>query len=213
MALFPLRNRGDGVQGSLTLVQPEPPPVIKINFIEKRWLGELRRYVKRRTMSATAQTHRIDLSPKVRTILEDGSQQSRFLKHFLRYIEALLAPDPAGIDGVANSDVRCHELEAMGVPPGREGLKMFRRQVNAAIPDEHVSVTAVRFEGDDIIEADMVMDATQTGEIFGIPPTGRKVHFDVHERCRFVDGKLAERWAQVDIEDIKRQLNAPTQQV
>jgi predicted ester cyclase len=88
---------------------------------------------------------------------------------------------------------------------------VFRRQVNAAIPDEHIFVTAVRFEGDDILEADMVMDATQTGEIFGIRATGRKIRFDVHERCRFVDGKLAERWAQVDFEDIKRQLTGPIQ--
>ena len=54
----------------------------------------------------------------------------------------------------------------------------------------------------------MVMEATQTGEIFGIPATGRKIRFDVHERCRFADGKLAERWATVDLEHIKRQLTA-----
>lgn len=162
-------------------------------------------------MSAIPESQRIELSPAVRAILNDDSPKSQFLKRFLRYLEALLAPDSAGLDRVVIPDGRFHELEAMGLPPGREGLKMFRRQVNAAIPDEHISVAAVRFEGDDIIEADMAMDATQTGEIFGIPATGRKIRFDVHERCRFVDGNLAERWAQVDIEDIKRQLTAPIQ--
>jgi predicted ester cyclase len=162
-------------------------------------------------MSAITSSQRIELSPAVRSILEDDGPKTQFLKSFLRYLEALLAPDAEGLDSVVTSDGRFHELEAMGLPPGRGGLKMFRRQVNAAIPDEHISVTAVRFEGDDIIEADMVMDATQTGEIFGIPATGRKVRFDVHERCRFIDGKLAERWAQVDIEDIKRQLTGPVQ--
>jgi predicted ester cyclase len=39
-----------------------------------------------------------------------------------------------------------------------------------------------------------------------LPATGRRVRFDVGERSRFVDGKLAERWAEVDIEGIKRQL-------
>ena len=162
-------------------------------------------------MAAIPPAHRIELSPAVRAILEADSPQSQFLKHFLGYLQALLAPDPAGLDSVVTPDGRCHELEAMGLPRGPEGLKMFRRQVNAAIPDEHVFVTAVRFEGDDIIEADMVMDATQTGELFGIPATGRKIRFDVHERCRFVDGKLAERWAQVDFEDIKRKLTGPMQ--
>lgn len=161
--------------------------------------------------AAIPSAQRIELSPAVRAILEADSQKSQFLKRFLRYLEALLAPDVEGLDRVVTPDSRYHELEAMGLPPGREGLKIFRRQVNAAIPDEHISVTAVRFEGDDIIEADMVMDATQTGEIFGIPATGRKIRFDVHERCRFVDGKLAERWARVDIENIRRQLTGSIQ--
>ena len=162
-------------------------------------------------MSAIPPAHRIELSPTVRAILEADSEESEFLKLFLRYLEALLAPDSEGLDSIVTPNVRCHELEAMGLPRGREGLKMFRRQVNAAIPDEHIRITAVRFEGDNIIEADMVMNATQTGEIFGIPATGRAVRLDVHDRCRFADGKLAERWAQVDFEDIKRQLTCPVQ--
>ena len=162
-------------------------------------------------MSAIPPAHRIELSPAVRAMLDADGPKSQFLKHFLRYQQALLAPDPAGLDSVVTPDSRCHELEAIGLPRGPEGLKMFRRQVNAAIPDEHIFVTAVRFEEDDIIEADMVMDATQTGEIFGIPATGRKVRFEVHERCRFVDGKMAERWARVDIEGIKRQITGPIQ--
>lgn len=129
----------------------------------------------------------------------------------MRYLQALLSPDTTGLDHVTTPDVRCHELEAMSLPPGRDGLKLFRRQVNAAFPDEHILIAAVSFEGNDNIEVDMVMNATQTAEIFGIPPTGRKVCFDVHERCRFVDGKLAERRARVDIAGIKHQLTVPIQ--
>ena len=152
---------------------------------------------------------RVELSPASSAILETNGAQAEFLRCFVRYMQALLDPDTAGLDHVVTPDARFHELEAMGLPPGPEGLKMFRRQVNAAIPDEHVTISAVRFEGDDIIEADLVMQATQTGEIFGIPATGRRIRFEVQERCRFVGGKLAERWAQVDIEDIKRQLTNP----
>src|SRR6516165_5282207 len=68
-----------------------------------------------------------------------------------------------------------------------------------------------RFEGDDIIEADLDISATHTGaEFMGIPAaTGRKIRFDVHARGRFVDGKMAERWDRADFEDIKRQLTRP----
>jgi len=157
-------------------------------------------------------SQRIELSPAVRAILEVDGPESEFLQRFVRYLQALIDRDTAGLDNVVTPDVRLHELEAMGIPRGREGLKMFRRQANAAMPDEHILIAAVSFEGNDIIEADLVMNATHKGEFLGIPATGRKFRFDVHERCRFVDGKLAERWAQVDIEDIKRQLTGPIQQ-
>ena len=162
-------------------------------------------------MSAIPSTDRIELSPAVRAILQADDPKSTLLKRFVRYLEALIAHDPAGLDRTVTADARCHELEAMGLPPGPDGLKLFRRQVNAAIPDEHIFVTAVSFEGNDIIEADMKMSGTQAGAFMDIPPTGRKIYFDVHERTRFVNGKLAERWAKVDLEDIRRKLTGPIQ--
>src|SRR5215469_6777411 len=168
----------------------------------------------RNTVSATPAPQRIELSPAVRSILDADTAKSKLLKDFLRFTEAILAPDQAGIDGVVTPDARYHELEAIGLPRGPEGMKMFRRQVNAAIPDERIFISAVRFEGDDIIEADLDISATHTGgEILGVPAaTGRKIRFDVHARGRFVDGKMAERWDRADFEDIKRQLTGPTQQ-
>ena len=160
-------------------------------------------------METIPSTRRIELGPAVRAILQADSPNSHLLKHYVRYMEGLIAHDPAGLDSTVTPDARRHELEAIGLPRGREGLKMFRRRVNAAIPDEHISITAVSFEGTNIIEADLVMNATQTGELMGIPATGRRIRFDVHERCRFADGKLAERWATVDFEDIKRKLTGP----
>ncbi|MGO8925827.1 MAG: ester cyclase [Limisphaerales bacterium] len=133
------------------------------------------------------------------------------MRHFLHFTDALLAPDLASIDSAVTPDARFHELEAIGYPPGREGVKMFRRQVNAAIPDEHIFISAVRFDGDDIIEADLDISGTHSAEIMGIPATGRKIRFDVQARGRFVDGKMAERWDRVDFEDIKRQLTRPIQ--
>jgi predicted ester cyclase len=110
------------------------------------------------------------------------------------------------IDGVVTPDARFHELEAIGYPRGPEAFKTFRRQINAALPDEHIFIAAVRFEGDDIIEADLGITGTHMAEIMGIPATGRKIRFDVRSRGRYVDGKVAERWDQVDFDDIKRQL-------
>jgi predicted ester cyclase len=158
-------------------------------------------------MSTIPEPQRIELSPAVRAIRATDTPKAQLLKHYLRFTEAIIAPDPAMIDGVVTPDARFHELEAIGYPPGPEGFKVFRRQVNSAVPDEHIFITAVRFEGDDIIEADLDISATHTGaDMMGITATGRKIRFDVHARGRFVDGKMAERWDRADFEDIKRQL-------
>ena len=161
-------------------------------------------------MSAIPAPQRIELSPAVSAILEADTPKSQLLKHFLRFTEALLAPDMAGVDSTVTPDARFHELEAIGYPRGPEGFKMFRRQVNAAVRDEHIFIIAVRFKGDDTIEADLDISATHTGaEFMGIPATGRKVRFNVHACTRFVDGKMAERWDRVPFEHIKWQLRRP----
>ena len=158
-------------------------------------------------MGAAPGAQRIEMSPAVRAILETDGPKSRLLRDYIRFEEAIIAPDSAGIDEVVTPDARFHELEEIGYPPGREAFKMFRRQVNAAIPDEHIFMIAARFEGDDILEVDLDIRATHTGEAFmGIPARGRKIRFDVRARGRFVDGKLAERWDRADFEDIRRQL-------
>ena len=164
-------------------------------------------------MSPIPEPQRIELGPAVRAILETDTPKSQLLRHYLRFTEAILSPDLAMIDGVVTPEARFHELEAIGYPCGPEGFKVFRRQVNSAIPDEHILVTAVRFEGDDVIEADLDISATHTGgEFMGIPgATGRRIRFDVLTRGRYVDGKMAERWDRLDFEDIKRQLTGPTQ--
>ena len=162
--------------------------------------------------TAVPAPQRVELSPAVQAILEAGNPNSQLLRDYVRFSDAIIAPDTAGIDRVVTPDARFHELEAIGLPRGLEGFKIFRRQVNAAIPDEHIFVTAVRFEGDDIIEADLDISGTHTGEEFmGIPAAGRKIRFKVHARGRFVDGKMAERWDRADFADIKRQLTGNTQ--
>lgn len=161
-------------------------------------------------MPATSEPQRIELSPPVRAILEANNPKSRLLQEYLRFLEAIIAPDGAGIDRVVTPDARFHELEAIGLPPGPQGLKIFRQQVNGACPDEHISIDNVRFEGDDILEADLDIRATHTGmEMMGIPAAGRKIRFGVGARNRFVGGRLAERWDVADFNDIRRQLTEP----
>jgi hypothetical protein len=60
-------------------------------------------------MSAIPAPQRIELSSPVRAILEADTPKSQLLRHFLRFTEAILAPDPAGIDRVVSQDARFHD--------------------------------------------------------------------------------------------------------
>jgi predicted ester cyclase len=148
---------------------------------------------------------RIELSKDVLPLVE----QSPIAQHFVRFAEALIDPDQSKIDAAVTPDSRFHELEAAGLPPGPSGLKLFRKQMNTAFPDELVRIVAMRFEGTDIIETDLEVTATHSAELMGIPATGKRVAFTVHTRNRFVDGRMAERWDKADIEDLIRQLKTP----
>ncbi len=49
-------------------------------------------------MSAIPPADCVELSPAIRSILETNGLQSQFMKHYLRYLPALLATDTAGPD-------------------------------------------------------------------------------------------------------------------
>jgi hypothetical protein len=65
-------------------------------------------------MLAVPAPQRIELSPAVRAILGADTPESQLLRHFLRFTDAILAPDSARIDTVVIPDARFHELEAIG---------------------------------------------------------------------------------------------------
>jgi predicted ester cyclase len=67
-----------------------------------------------------------------------------------------------------------------------EGFPDLRLTVEDAVGEADLVAQRVHFEG------------THTGEFQGLPPTNRKVSFSGLELNRFVDGRVAEHWFQLD---------------
>jgi len=154
-------------------------------------------------------TSRMTLAPDVAQLLENpGTPAGDLLRKFVRYGEALLSADPGALDAVVEPDARLHDLEAMGMPPGLAGLKLFRAMLNAAFPDERPELLRVQFEGNDVV-AELAATGTHQGELMGIPPTGRVATWLIHTRVRFHGYKVAERWDRVDVDDLLAQLAGP----
>ena len=89
--------------------------------------------------------------------------------------------------------------------PGLEGHKQVLATFRSAFPDLKVTV-------DDVIgEGDMTFllwhgDGTHTGEMMGIPATGKKVHVTGMDILKLENGKIKERWAEISAMSLMMQL-------
>lgn len=89
--------------------------------------------------------------------------------------------------------------------PGLEGHKQVLAMFRAAFPDLVVTVDDVIAEGD-MTYLNWHGDATHTGEMMGIPATGKKVHVTGMDILRLENGKIKERWAEISTFSLMQQL-------
>src|SRR5215213_1400393 len=61
---------------------------------------------------------------------------------------------------------------------------------------------------DDMIAFRLRMRGTHRGAFAGIPPTGKAVNYTAIGFVRVADGKIAERWLQIDATGLLRQLGS-----
>jgi predicted ester cyclase len=108
------------------------------------------------------------------------------------YEEVINQKQLAVVDEVAGDNYHSHDFPP-GLPPGREGLKLFISVFHAAFPDGHLTIDQMIAEGDTVATR-LTFHGTHTGEFQGIAPTGKKVTIPALDMARFVNGKLVEHW-------------------
>lgn len=86
----------------------------------------------------------------------------------------------------------------LGTVEGRDNFKGLVGAIVAALPDLR------NVEQDIIAERDIVcvraaVDGTHTGDLLGIPASGRHVRWDAVNVYRVADGRIAEEWAADDL--------------
>ena len=81
-----------------------------------------------------------------------------------------------------------------GAPTGPEGMLFtFNRVLRPAFPDLSVEIHDQVAEGDRVTTRKTIR-GTHRGELFGIPPTGKRVEIDVIDIVRLANGRYAEHW-------------------
>jgi predicted ester cyclase len=130
---------------------------------------------------------------------EDNKQKVR------RFVHDVTAGNLAALDDIVAPDFKDHQSLPPGIPPTLAGLKAFFQAHRVAFPDWKVTIEDMVADGDRVWDR-LKVEGTNTGPFMGLPPTGRRVSFEVLDISRFAGGKLVEHWGVADNLGLMQQL-------
>ena len=115
----------------------------------------------------------------------------------LGVIDELVAPNYVGHDPAMDQQ-------------GPEGVKEFITGYIAAFPDAKITIEDQLAAGD-LVATRWTARGTQTGELMGIPPTGKQVTVTGIAISRVKNGKVVEEWSNWDTLGMLQQLGVVPQ--
>jgi len=110
------------------------------------------------------------------------------------------------IDQFFAKDFVVHETFP-GLARDSVGTKQWNALIHEAVPDHNVTIEDQLAENDKVVTR-WTARGTHKGKFQGIAPTGRQVSVTGMTISRFVDGKIAESWIELDTLSLMRQLGA-----
>jgi len=109
-------------------------------------------------------------------------------------------------------EVISQEFLAHGAPAdasrGPEGFRQFYARLRAAFPDMRYAVEDMIAENDRVVVR-WRWDGTHGGYFRDVAPTGKRVSLTGIAIYRLAGGKVIERWVEVGMEDLLKQLRTP----
>ncbi len=130
------------------------------------------------------------------------SEQNKALNR--RIFEAIGNQNLDALDELIAADTVDHVLPPE-LPPGLDGQKAFIGMFISAFPDIKMTVEDEIAEGDKVVTR-WTAAGTHTGELMGIPATGKQVTMKGVDINRFSGGKNVEHWGQLDQMGLMQQL-------
>ncbi len=92
-----------------------------------------------------------------------------------------------------------------GQGPGREELKKAYKTFNTPFPDLEFIFADVIAE-DDLVVGRGIISGTHKAEFFGVPPSGKKVHWTGTRLFRLKGGRITEGWVNLDMLGLMQQM-------
>lgn len=97
------------------------------------------------------------------------------------------------VDELVTDDYKV--IDPPGIPPGKAGFVALVNMYRTGAPDLKMTIEDLIAEGDQVA-ARWVATGTHTGEMMGMPPTGRKVTFRAISWFLLKNGRIAVEWTQ-----------------
>jgi steroid delta-isomerase-like uncharacterized protein len=121
-----------------------------------------------------------------------------------RFDDAFNAGDVEAMAGIVAEDFVLHP-SSPGQDSGREALYEAMRMYGTAFPDLRSTVENIVAEGDRVV-LHGIASGTNTGEMMGMPATGKPATFGYIDINRIADGRIAELWHVEDVAGMLQQL-------
>jgi predicted ester cyclase len=93
-----------------------------------------------------------------------------------------------------------------GAGADKEGVRFLYTMMRTAFPDWTPEIHWQSADGT-LVTTFKTYYGTHQGEILGIAPTGRKIHFETVDAMRVIDGKIAEHWGVANLYSLVQQLS------
>jgi steroid delta-isomerase-like uncharacterized protein len=115
------------------------------------------------------------------------------------FIQALFTKgDLSAVDRYLDDDFVAHDPPMAGVSADAAGFRDVAATMRAAFPDWHSDVHLLVAEGDYVVER-FTATGTHRGDFMGVAPTNRTVTLPGINIFRLRDGKIVERWGNLDV--------------
>ncbi len=118
------------------------------------------------------------------------------------------------LDELLAADYVNHNPATPETPTGPEGVKGVVSMFRSGMPDLKVVIEDMLAEGEKVATR-YTLEGTHEGELFGVPPTGKRLGIERMTIERVSEGKIRDHWRVTDTLEMMQQLGvvpAPDQQ-
>jgi steroid delta-isomerase-like uncharacterized protein len=119
--------------------------------------------------------------------------------------EIFVRARPEAVDELLADDFVAHTWPSTGHP--KDDLKGAMERTSKGLSDVSFTIDDMIGEGDQVAVR-LTARATQTGQLMGMPPSGKTYEIAEIHIFRIRDGKVAEHWHQFDQMGMMKQLGA-----